>query len=494
MLARNETEEAHRAMRLALTAQVHFKKQVQEWKNILLRGANGADLEQYEHQFHAEARNVQVATAALLRILPEGTSAHEAASAFQRAHRRLAKQYRQGLHLFLEDRTDPFRVDLTVRGIDREPTALLDKVVLGVASWREDRLVDSGQQITHVRRWAYAVQAAVVLAALFFMLWALGNWVYKPVRRGIDLAERVSRGDNSPLEIPGAPGEVGRLVDALQKMQMSLRRMKAETEAYLEQLEQARASAEEAKERAEADERAKAQFLRIVSHELNTPLNGIINNLVLMESGLPASNRESLETAIACSDDLRALVNKMLRFVELDSGRTALKREPIRPRDLMKTLSEHYAEDPRARGLRVAFDVEDDVAPVLVGDRGMLSMVIELIVDNALSFTKEGFVDVRMTKPTRFASGLHVEVRDSGTGIPESQRERIFDRFTQVDESNTREHGGLGLGLALCREHVRLMGGEMELSSSSSDGSTFAFDVPLDKPQTGPGIGGDRRS
>lgn len=484
----HETHKAHKATRLALFAQVHFKKQVQEWKNILLRGADDADLAKYTRQFKAEERAVQEATEALLAVLPVESEAGRAALSFQAEHRLLATRYEAGLRKFVDDRKDPFRVDRSVRGIDREPTALLDDVVAGVGLWRDDRLVQVNGQLTQARRRAYVVQASVVTVALLVLLWALRSWVYQPVQRGIELAERISRGDlDTSLDLRHAPGELGRLLDALQKMQDSLQQTKREKEAHLAATQRAQRLAEEARNQAQADERAKAQFLANVSHELNTPLNGIIGSLMLLREEIDPRQRGDLEAALQCSDRLLVLVNDTLTYAELDTGRTELASAVFAPADLMSGLEREFDNPSRAKGLQLSFEISDDVPVHAVGDAEKITRVMHNLVDNALRFTEAGFVAVRMSRASRFDHGLRVEVQDSGVGIPAAQHRRIFERFTQVDMSNTRRHEGLGLGLALCRGHVRLMGGEMELKSIPDRGSTFAFEIPLGLTTPPPG-------
>ena len=210
--------EAHRATRLALQTQVHFKKQVQEWKNILLRGATDKDLGKYTQQFRAETETVRKLTDDMLRMLPPKTDAARAARAFAEAHRKLSTQYTAGFALFMEDRHDPYRVDRKVRGIDRLPTKLLDEVVTGVSAWRDDSLDVGATELMVAQRQALIAQVIAVLVATALTLWALRQWVHQPIRTLTEAAERLADGDlGLSVNIDGG-GEVGVLSAAFNDM------------------------------------------------------------------------------------------------------------------------------------------------------------------------------------------------------------------------------------------------------------------------------------
>ena len=467
------TTEAHEATRLALEAQVHFKKQVQEWKNILLRGANDADLADYRGRFTRESKQVTALTGALLDVLPLNSRPRRTAQAFANAHAALQDQYAQGLSQFLEDRRDPFRVDAAVRGIDREPTALLATVVEGVRAWRDARIEEATAALARARRDAYAMQAIVFMVGAILTLLALRRWVYRPIRRATDLAERISDGQlEQALEVRDAPGEIGRLLVSLQSMQDALRVMRDDRERHLKKLVRA-------KDEAQAGDRAKLQFLSKVSHELITPLNGIMGSLTLIESEVPGRSMPNVAQAIESSQMLHTLVNRVLKQTQREREHAGLHEEPFAPRDILPAIEQTFSVHARARGLQLSIDIDQAVPATVVGDKEKLGEVVEDLVDNAIKFTRAGSVEVRMAPATQFDGGLRVEVSDTGIGIAESDQRRIFERFAQVDESNTREHGGLGLGLAQCRDNVKMMGGHIEVRSQVERGSTFMIEVPM---------------
>ena len=193
--AEKSAHEAHQATEVALQAQVHFKKQVQEWKNVLLRGANERDLAKYTKQFHTEARTVRRLSGRLITLLPDGSPAKRTAEAFVRAHRELDEKYERGLRLFEKDPQNPFRVDAHVRGIDRVPTDLLSQVVERVASWRDQSLRFGANELTTAQETAILTQIFVFLVATIFMLMALRAWVHRPIRALTGAAERLAAGE-----------------------------------------------------------------------------------------------------------------------------------------------------------------------------------------------------------------------------------------------------------------------------------------------------------
>ncbi len=468
------TAETFRATQLALTAQVRFKKQVQEFKNILLRGGSDADLAKYRGQFFEESKKAQTAVLELLSLLPEDSDARRAAAAFAKAHQRLQGQYEEGLALFLEDRASPFRVDAYVRGIDRKPTDLLDEVVAGVAAWRQRSLDRAATQFGEARRTAYAVQAFVCLMAVVFLFWALRSWVYRPLQAGIELAERVSNGDlDSSWKGRAAPGEVGRLLQALDRMRASLRTMEDRKAKQHRQLEEARNSAQ-------AGERAKSQFLSNVSHELRTPLNGILGNLSFLDDAVAERGVDHLRQAHNSAQDLLTLVDRILVQTQRDSDQQELRIDVFEPRQMISRMECEQGAYAHGRGLKFSVDVDSAVPEALIGDSDKLRQVVDHLVENAIKFTDHGFVAVRVLPASQFAEGLRVEVHDSGIGVPEGHQARIFHQFTQVDDSNTRRHGGLGLGLAHCQQLVQLMRGWIALCATSAhQGSVFCFEVPM---------------
>ncbi len=201
----------HDATYLAYQTQVHFKKQVQEWKNILLRGSDERELVKYSQQFQTQAEKVRRLTIHLLTALPPDSEPWRSAKAFSRAHDSLELRYSKALRLFLEDRSDPFRIDAIVRGLDREPTDLLDKTMAAVASYRKRSLKNGIIALAAARRNAFFARAVVFLVAMLFTLWALRRWVHQPIVVLTTAARKIADGNLGMTIDVDAHGHLGAL-------------------------------------------------------------------------------------------------------------------------------------------------------------------------------------------------------------------------------------------------------------------------------------------
>lgn len=245
----------------------------------------------------------------------------------------------------------------------------------------------------------------------------------------------------------------------------------------------------EARSAAEDASRAKSAFLANTSHELRTPLNGIVGLAALARNPAldDAQRQRHLEQIVDSARSLTALISDILDLSKIEAGRMQLERVPFDLGELLRTLQQTYAPLAAARGLALRFEIDGSVGAGAVGDPLRLRQVIGNFLSNALKFTAKGGIVVRAARlPTGEAgapgtAGAHLrfEVHDSGVGIEPAARQRLFQPFTQADESTTRRFGGTGLGLSISRELATLMGGEVGVSSEPDRGSCFWLELPL---------------
>lgn len=256
----------------------------------------------------------------------------------------------------------------------------------------------------------------------------------------------------------------------------------------------------EARDRAEAGDRAKGHFLATMSHEVRTPLNGIVGfTSLLLETPLSAEQRDYVQTIRMSTEALIQLTGDILDFARIESGKLKLEPLPCDPRECIEDALDLLAAKAAEKHVELLHSVARDVPAAVLTDGGRLRQVLVNLVGNAVKFTEKGEVTagVRLLPPEHpetlaaiAARGaregvLEFSVRDTGIGIDPSQHPRLFKPFSQVDDSTTRRYSGTGLGLAISRNLVRLMGGDITVASEPGRGSEFRFTIsaPIAAPQ-----------
>jgi signal transduction histidine kinase len=249
--------------------------------------------------------------------------------------------------------------------------------------------------------------------------------------------------------------------------------------------EQAAVELREALNRAEDGSRAKGAFLANMSHEIRTPLNGVLGMAQVMAMGqLDPAQRERLDVIQSSGEALLAVLNDVLDLSKIEAGRIEFESAPF---DVSEVAADVQAAFAVKAGAGVAFSIEvaPDAAGRWNGDAVRVRQILYNLVSNALKFTREGEVRVRVARAaTRGGEGLSLTVSDTGIGIAPEVLPRLFDKFVQADSTITRRFGGAGLGLAICRQLAQLMGGEISVESTPGEGSVFTVFLPM--PFAGP--------
>jgi len=257
---------------------------------------------------------------------------------------------------------------------------------------------------------------------------------------------------------------------------------RAQADAERERAERARAEAERARAEAEAASEAKSEFLATMSHEMRTPLNGVVGAAEMLASkDLPHREHQLVNWLLASSRQLRSLIDNLLDLRKIEAGKMVIERAPFDLHVLMNRLATLFEPEAKRAHLRFTKSVSVDAPYLLLGDDVRIQQVLINLTANALKFTREGFVRVSVSalERTDHEVTLRFEVRDTGIGIPPEDAGRVFDRFTQAHPGIHRQYGGSGLGTTICKHLVELMDGAIGFDSQPENGTTFWFTVRL---------------
>ena len=328
---------------------------------------------------------------------------------------------------------------------------------------------------------------------MFLIAFAISRYATRPIEEANQALYRLSRGDYRLHLMPSNAAELNHLTSHINTLaehfQQAQRDMQTQIEQATSELQESMETIEEQNIKLDLAHRSalranavKSEFLANMSHEIRTPLNGIIGFCRLLgRSSLDTRQQEWLQHVHRACDNLLMLVNDVLDFSKLEANRLTLEEADIDIVALVDEVIGLHAPEAQRKQLHLVAMVYDDVPTPLSGDPLRIHQVLNNLIGNALKFTHEGDVIVRVMLDNQ--EGQHVvlnlSVSDTGIGLSDAHQKALFSAFSQAEPSHSRQFGGSGLGLTICRQLIERMGGEIELESVLGQGTTFSFTLPL---------------
>ncbi|MBS0287653.1 MAG: two-component sensor histidine kinase BarA [Proteobacteria bacterium] len=397
-----------------------------------------------------------------------------------------------------------FTVPVTIRDVITEDYAYVDSPfdqaenhdnVLGWIS------IELGRMTTTIRQYQVLFACSVIvligLGISGIFAFRMGRDVTRPILQMAAAVEKIKNGNfdtrvytNARSELRHLEAGINTMAASLkaahEEMQQSVEQATADLRQTLETIEIQNIELEMARKEAETASRVKSEFLANMSHEIRTPLNGVIGFInLLMKTKLDPRQNDYLSTIHKSAFSLLSIINDILDFSKIEAGKLTLDQVPMDIRECVEDALMLMAPNAHEKGLELVPMIYSDVPERIVGDHLRLKQIITNLVNNAIKFTENGSVVVRIMLEKEMAEHvvICVSITDSGIGLSIEEQKSLFQAFTQADSTTTRKFGGTGLGLVISKRLVQQMGGEIGVESEAGKGSTFWFTFIANKVQ-----------
>ncbi|TMO81667.1 hybrid sensor histidine kinase/response regulator [Pseudoalteromonas sp. S3776] len=387
--------------------------------------------------------------------------------------------------LVILTRSYTFSINVVLTGIENELLYLAEKI----RAIEKQKLTQTELQLReHVLKSTemgnlFAALISVIITIITFFIF---NSVIKPIAQLTKLLKDMSNEKqvtlNSNTHHQNEINSVITAANALYLKNKQTKELLAETQALNSKMESMNKELTLAITQAKNANQAKGDFVANMSHELRTPMNGILGMLQLLQSSaLPPKQKHYADKASSSAQNLLQILNNVLDFSKLESDKVKLESIPFTLHTVVSNVKNLFSVNAKQKGLRLNFVLHVDAGLELMGDPLHLSQIINNCVGNAIKFTERGEVTVTIEATTQNEQQIQLRfgIKDTGIGMTPEQTASIFDSFYQGDSSTTRKYGGTGLGLTICKQLTKLLGGEIQVRSTPQLGSEFYFTLPF---------------
>jgi two-component system sensor histidine kinase BarA len=341
---------------------------------------------------------------------------------------------------------------------------------------------------------AYALEKKAIEMSIFllvililfyaFLILMLNRYLAKPINLMMESAKKIEKGSyesrlsfKSFTEFELLKSTWNRMEESIQQSATTLTQKIKEATT---QLEKNNIELNQARIRALEGEKTKGEFLANMSHEIRTPLSAIIGfTELILEEDLSPLQRDYLETIQKSATHLLQLLNDILDFSKIEAGKLSIRKEKIQLKPFLEEMIRSFSPMADHKNLNLWLQQHPNTPEFIETDPLRLKQILNNLIGNALKFTEKGYVLIH-TLPVSSKNQLRIQVTDTGMGLSPTNQSKLFQAFSQADTSTTRQHGGTGLGLMICKKLVHLLGGDIGLESEENQGSTFWVELPIE--------------